>query len=367
MYAENRIFEQNRGHDRYLDSAFPLTTEDKRDHDNNDLKINEQYDAKNTTEAWNYFHINSIDKDDQGNYLISARNYRAVFKINGTTGDIIWQLGGLHNSSFYVPKNVEFAFQHDARFRSRSENGQIDVISFFDNAAHTSPGWDISPFSRGRFVQLNHTSGEASEIATFPAPFGLSAHSQGNLQHLPNGNVFINWGQAGAVTEFAWDGEVLFHAFLDSEPAGKLVQSYRGFRGNWTGTPVEEPAIVALRGSGDEGLIAVYVSWNGDTETAAWRLYLETGVEGVKARTLLGEVGRKSFETEFDIHNSAIHGLDADSKFFAKAVDKHGIVLVTTRAVVAEKEIEPYGAARVHQNFRVQMQVQEELRQLHSV
>jgi hypothetical protein len=355
MYAEIRSFKQNKKPDKCSDSAFPLNTDNGNGaRDNDSWNTNEQYDARNTTEAWNYFHINSVDKDDQGNYLISARNYRAIFKINGTTGNIIWQLGGLQGSSFHVPKNVEFAFQHDARFRSRSENGQIEVISFFDNAAHTSPGWDISPFSRGRFVQLNHTSGEASEIATFPAPLGLSAHSQGNLQHFPNGNVFINWGQAGAVTEFAWDGEVLFHAFLDSEPVGKLVQSYRGFRGNWTGTPVEEPAIVALRGSGDEGLIAIYVSWSGDTETAAWRFYLETGVENVEARALLGEVGRKSFETKFDIHNSAIHGMNL--KFFAEAVDKHGIDLVTTRAVVAKKAIEPYGAARVHQNFRVQMQ-----------
>jgi hypothetical protein len=101
---------------------------------------------------------------------------------------------------------------------------------------------------------------------------GLSARSQGNAQVLPNSNVFVNWGQAGAVTEFNLkDKSVLFHAYLDSQPEGKLVQSYCGFRANWTGFPSELPAIVAQEDG--NGNVSVYVSWNGDTETAVWRFF----------------------------------------------------------------------------------------------
>lgn len=39
---------------------------------------------------WDYFHINSVDKDAGGNYLISARDACAIHKINGTDGEIIW-------------------------------------------------------------------------------------------------------------------------------------------------------------------------------------------------------------------------------------------------------------------------------------
>ena len=39
---------------------------------------------------WDYFHINSVDKDADGNYLISARDACAIHKINGTDGEIIW-------------------------------------------------------------------------------------------------------------------------------------------------------------------------------------------------------------------------------------------------------------------------------------
>jgi hypothetical protein len=315
------------------DSAFPLRE------DGND-------NGRNSSDAWNYFHINSVDKDDEGNFLISARNSRAIFKINGKTGDVIWKLGGLHGSNFTIPKNVEFAFQHDARFRSRSEDGTIEVISFFDNAAHTAPGWDLSTLSRGRYVQLNHTSGEATGVATFPAPFGLSAQSQGNNQLLPNGNVFINWGQAGAVTEFAWDGEVLFHAFLDSEPAGQHVQSYRGFRANWTGTPSEAPAVVALRSTLENEVgLAVYVTWNGDTETAVWRFYSENTADGVMTKSLLGEAARETFETKLDVEKHAAQGLSVGHRIYAEAVDKHGRVLVSSRAVAIKDEVIPRSRA----------------------
>lgn len=44
----------------------------------------------NSSDAWDYFHINSVDKDADVNYLISARDACAIHKINGTDGEIIW-------------------------------------------------------------------------------------------------------------------------------------------------------------------------------------------------------------------------------------------------------------------------------------
>ncbi|KAF1995110.1 hypothetical protein P154DRAFT_612009 [Amniculicola lignicola CBS 123094] len=221
------------------------------------------FDSRNSTNAWNYFHINSVDKNDQGDYLISARNYAAIFKISGKTGKILWQLGGKAGSNFTIPDSVKFAYQHDARFLHRSADGDVEVISFFDNAAH-SAGVFLNPFSRARIVKLTHSTGKAEEVHTYPAPDGLSAHSQGNAQVLPNGNIFVNWGQAGAITEFSEEGKVLFHSYLDSEPYGKNVQSYRGFRFNWTGLASEDVAIVALRDPENESEATVYVSRNGD-------------------------------------------------------------------------------------------------------
>lgn len=44
----------------------------------------------NSFDAWDYFHINSVDKDADGKYLISARDACAIHKINETDGEIIW-------------------------------------------------------------------------------------------------------------------------------------------------------------------------------------------------------------------------------------------------------------------------------------
>ncbi|KGB75345.1 hypothetical protein I307_04467 [Cryptococcus deuterogattii 99/473] len=282
-----------------------------------------------TADAYNYFHINSIAKDDQGHYLISARNYAAIFKINGTSGDVIWQLGGFHNqSSFKIEPDTRFAYQHDARYISRSDDGTIEVISLHDNAAH-SIAETISNVSRALYIQLNHTAGTASTLRSYPAPDGLLAYSQGNAQLLPNGNTFANWGQAGAITEFREDGKVLFHAYLDSQPEGQFVQSYRGFRYNWTGTSFEEPAIVALKGQGDDKPVNIYVSWNGDTRATAWRFYAERD-SGLNGKFDLGEVTRVGFETHLEVKNLAD---DEGVHYYAEAVDAEGIILASSKTV----------------------------------
>ncbi|KAJ5140140.1 hypothetical protein N7448_003548 [Penicillium atrosanguineum] len=310
----------------FQDSSVPLVKEGP-------------FSGRSSFDAYNYFHLNSIDKDDEGNYLISARHYCAIFKINGTDGEIIWQLGGTRGSDFDITSNVEFAFQHDARFRYRSPDGSIERISFFDNAAITEPIDPINPFSRGRYVELNHTAGTATEIHTYDAPDGLSAHSQGNLQFLPGGNKFINWGQAGAVTEFTEDGTVLFHAYLDSYP-NKNVQSYRGFRSNWTAGSNEEPAVLAL--SDGDGKIAVWVSWNGDTETRAWIFYLVDNTSE-KVVVSLGEQKRTGFETHFEKNVGGTAKALENFSIEVEALDAQGRGLGSSRPVWIQDDT-PYRA-----------------------
>jgi outer membrane protein assembly factor BamB len=46
------------------------------------------------SDGMDYFHINSIDVDDDDNLLISARETSAVYKVDRNTGEIIWRLGG---------------------------------------------------------------------------------------------------------------------------------------------------------------------------------------------------------------------------------------------------------------------------------
>lgn len=288
----------------------------------------------NSSDAWDYFHINSVDKDAAGNYLISARDACAVHKINGTTGEIIWRLSGLR-SDFDLGPNTAFCFQHHARFLSQSEDEEI--ISLFDNSAHGTEnhrGHEVHthPFSQGKIISVNTATWTARIVQAFQPPDGLLAKSQGSTQILPNGNALVNWGSEGALTEFKPDGTPILHAYMDSGLLGEGVENYRAFRYNWTGLPTEEPAIVAHKTSSGT---AVYVSWNGDTETAVWRFYAVTDQYG--SRSFLGEAERDGFETSFFLAGHSY------VRVAAEAVSARGRVLRTTQAVGLQAEVLPPG------------------------
>lgn len=268
-----------------------------------------------------------MDKDDEGNYLISARDANAVYKINGTTGAIIWQLSG-KSSSFKMGDEVEFAFQHHARFQGRSENGTKEIISLYDNSAHGTEnggGHEVHFYniSRGKIIEVDTEKWEATIVQAFHPPDSLLSKSQGSTQVLPNGNVIVNWGSEGALTEFKADGTPIFHTYMDSGSLGLKVENYRGFRYNWTGIPNEAPAIIALE---DGNHTSIYVSWNGDTRTKLWRFY-EVKDE---RRSFIGEVKRESFETELRLDRFNV------KKVQAEALDAEGTVLVDTSAVAPE-------------------------------
>ncbi|KAJ6036352.1 hypothetical protein N7540_000631 [Penicillium herquei] len=304
------------------------------------LKPTGPWSGRSALDAYHYFALNSIDKDDEGNYLVSSRHCSTILKIDGTSGNIIWQLGGRHGSNLQIPPNLEFAYQHHARFRYRSSDGSIERISFLDNAnSDAQPHHFTGRVSRIRYIELNHTAKSISEIWTYPAPDDLISVAQSSLQFLPNGNIFANWGSAGAITEYSENGTILFHAYLDSYPS-EYVHSYRGFRSNWTGTSSEEPAVLALK-TKSQGLM-MWVSWNGDTETKTWRFYLQGSRSSQKAN-ILGTLVRKGFETRFQSDLDV--SLEKFQKYFivAEALNSSGHVIGRSRPVKIQDD-NPYRA-----------------------
>jgi hypothetical protein len=293
----------------------------------------------NSTDSLDYFHINSVDRDENHNYLVSGRHTSTIYKINGTSGNIIWRLGG-KNSNFTFGPGASFGLQHHARFESRSKDGAIEIISLFDNSGSQVDGGSFGEYinkSSGKLLTLNTKTWTAKLIQEFPAPDNIFAFSQGGTQILPNGNAFVNWGSAGAITEFSPNGTVIFHAYLDS---GDLwtnghVQNYRGFRFNWTGLPHEEPAAVALT-HGESTVL--YVSWNGDTETSSWEFY---GVDSKRREVPLGRANKVGFETSFYVFS----GSDWQS-YYAQAIGKEGKVLRTSKRVRAKPYIYRYEPGR---------------------
>ena len=129
------------------------------------------------------------------------------------------------------------------------------------------------------------------------------------MQLLPNGNVFVGWGEAPRVSEFDHAGRLVFDAEL-----GHQYECYRAFRLPWTGTPADAPAI-ALAGAGRA--LTAYASWNGATEVHDWQL-----LAGGDPRALVPVMRTRAhgFET-------ALRAPAAGRHFAAQALDRWGNAL----------------------------------------
>ena len=232
-------------------------------------------------------HINSIDKDGNGDYLVSARHTSTVYKISGVDGHIIWQLGG--KQSTFTQTNFNFSFQHDARFVS--QNSTTTVISLFDNASN---GFTTSAsYSSGMLIAINDSTKQATLLQSFVAPNGgILAASQGNFQQLANGNSFFGWGSNATISEHAADGSPVLLATF----ATTATMNYRAYKFNWTATPVGKPAFYSYAHN-NTAPTTYYASWNGATEVASWRYYTAPSAAGPFA--LIGNHPRVGFETIF--------------------------------------------------------------------
>jgi hypothetical protein len=231
---------------------------------------------------WDYFHINSISLDSDGDLLISARNTWTVYKVSRESGQVVWRLGGKHSDFSFAP-NAQFTWQHDV---SSQPDGSITI---FDNGAGAVV---TEKQSRGLVLRLEPAARRVELLRQYLHPDGpILARALGSVQELAGGQTFIGWGNWGSFTQFGPDGD----AVLDGRLAGSTTLSYRAFRSAWTGRPKEAPAI-ALEPSG-AGL-AVYASWNGATDVSQW---LVLGGNARKGLSPLGLAQRAGFETEIAV------------------------------------------------------------------
>jgi hypothetical protein len=221
------------------------------------VPLTDSYQPVPTSAAtpYDYFHINAINLDSDGNLLISARHTWTVYKVNRQTGDVIWRLGG-KQSDFQLGPGVAFSWQHNAL----AEAGRPNTIRIFDNASNGVP---VLPHSRIIDVRLDPKAKTATLVGSVEHPDGLSAGSQGNAQRLPGGHLFVGWGQLGRFSEFDSDGNLLWDG---QTPVG--FDSYRAYRSPWVGTPDTDPTAVADRL--DANHVDVEAIWNGATEVDHW-------------------------------------------------------------------------------------------------
>jgi hypothetical protein len=259
-------------------------------------------------QPFDYFHINSIDVEQNGDLLVDARNTWAAYDVDAKTGRVRWQLGGKH-SSFKLGAGASIAYQHDAR---QMPDG---AITFFDNGAFPA----VHPQSRAIEVKLDMAKKTATLVRSRVHRNPLVAGSQGNVQTLADGDWMIGWGQAGYLSELDAAGHVLFNAHLPSS-----WESYRTYVFPWSAQPAQPPALaVAPASTASAGEIA-YASWNGATGVASWQVL---GGSSPEALTPVASAPRSGFETAITLPASVVHVRAEPSYAQVQALDSSGAVI----------------------------------------
>jgi hypothetical protein len=176
---------------------------------------------------WDWFHINAVHIDTNGNLLIDARDTWTTYEVNRHTGQILWQLGG-KASSFKLraapgqsldDAGEIFAWQHDPEAIGHDE------YTFFDNESAGTPEFSVS---RAVTLKLDTHNRVATLISSDDQPEGLVAASQGNAQATPDGGLFVGWGALPYFSEFDQSGRLTFNAQF---PTG--VNTYRAYVLPW--------------------------------------------------------------------------------------------------------------------------------------
>jgi hypothetical protein len=256
-----------------------------------------------SADPYDYFHVNSVAVDDDGNLLVSGRNTWAVYKVNRNTGAVMWTLGG-KNSTFRFGRDASFAFQHDVRVRAAGDT----LLSMFDDGA--GPPY-VHSQSRALELRLNLASKTATVLSQLDLSPPVLSSFEGNEQEMPGGDDFVGWGEAPYFSQYDSKGNLIFEGrFVDANI------TYRAYRFSWNGTPATPPAVATSRHGGK---MTVYVSWNGATNVASWRVFAGNTSEAMPA---VATAQKRGFETAITAR--------AHSYVYVQALDAKGHVLSRT-------------------------------------
>jgi len=168
------------------------------------------------------------------------------------------------------------------------------------------------------WIHLDTNNKVATLLKAVTHPRGVSVESQGNAQALDNGDIFVGWGQRGAVSEFDSQGKLLFDALLSPS-----YDTYRAYRAEWAGQPDTQPTATARTNA--DGTTTVHAIWNGATGVTAWRIL---GGKDATTLALVRTVAWNGLDTTL-----RIAGLPQEVE--VEALDARGSVIGTSKPAPA--------------------------------
>ncbi len=138
----------------------------------------------NDTLNVDWTHVNAVEQDYDGNFLVSSRHFDEITKINRADSSIIWRLGGKRNDFTFINDPDMFYSQHDCR---RIANGHLTL---FDNGRDLS----IRHFASSKEYELDEVNHIANLVWSHSEGPDEWSISQGNTQRLSNGNTLTSYG-----------------------------------------------------------------------------------------------------------------------------------------------------------------------------
>jgi EmrB/QacA subfamily drug resistance transporter len=267
---------------------------------------------------WDAYHINSIDLIGNDTALVSMRDTWGVYKINTSSGKIEWTLGS-NRSDFKFGRHAEFKYQHDVTLLP---NG--DLSMFDDHCCFLESGGTYLPPtgpSRAEVLRIDEDKHTATLVSQYrhhdeDGRQGTNASYMGSAQLLPNGNVFVGYGNLPFFAEYSKSGEMVMDALF---PGPDLT--YRAIKippNEFVGSPLTPPdgAVRQVHGK-----TTVYASWNGATQVASWRVLAGPSGSQLAPVTTAPKAG---FETGITVSQ--------DYKVYKlQALDANGKVLGTSK------------------------------------
>ncbi|KAJ5388295.1 hypothetical protein N7509_010836 [Penicillium cosmopolitanum] len=241
--------------------------------------------------GWDYVHINSVDKNSAGDYLLSMRFTNTLYMVSGADGHIMWRLNGRRNGEF--DQDFIFSKQHDAKFLH--SEGTHHIISLLNNASDEEFNDESVSSALVIEIETSTTPMTARAIRRYKRPDEDLTRLRGNAQVLPNKNMFACWSQGGYISEFTEDGELVMSARFTSP----RFSNYRAYKNEFVGRPTLPPDMVAsVHGTDETNLVtSIWVSWNGATEVATWSFYARKSQ--FDNPVFIGNVTKLDFETMF--------------------------------------------------------------------
>lgn len=214
-------------------------------------------------------HSNAIDIDQDGNLLLTSRHLSEVTKINRTTGEVMWRLGGGNGNEFtFIGDSEKFSWPHDGH---RLANGHLLI---FDNGNHHAP--PISYVKEYVLDEVNKTATLVWSYSRVITEGTVFSAAMGNAQRLDNGNTFICWGLvnllngAPKMTEVDSAGNVVWELKLSDQDA-----VYRARRHEWN--PCARPTNSTIKASNITSTSAK-LNWKPATNAASYDVqYRKTG------------------------------------------------------------------------------------------